>query len=133
MIMVMVDYLMGIPSPKLNVPDRFEVAIFDFFLEASNIFTLFINVNICQPFFHFSCFVAAADVQEPRLVDGPVRRKSLVDAGGGSTSCSALHHPHLYGPADNCSHHKPQGAQAQGQSCLSWFSSGVKYLDFYVI
>ncbi|XP_038580102.1 sodium bicarbonate cotransporter 3-like isoform X6 [Micropterus salmoides] len=24
MIMVMVDYLMGIPSPKLNVPDRFE-------------------------------------------------------------------------------------------------------------
>lgn len=25
MIMVLVDYLMGIPSPKLNVPDRFEV------------------------------------------------------------------------------------------------------------
>ncbi|XP_077364079.1 sodium bicarbonate cotransporter 3-like isoform X2 [Festucalex cinctus] len=28
MIMVLVDYLMGIPSPKLNVPDRFEVSIF---------------------------------------------------------------------------------------------------------
>lgn len=27
MIMVLVDYLMGIPSPKLNVPDRFEVGI----------------------------------------------------------------------------------------------------------
>lgn len=26
MIMVVVDYLMGIPSPKLNVPDRFEVS-----------------------------------------------------------------------------------------------------------
>lgn len=25
--MVLVDYLMGIPSPKLNVPDRFEVGI----------------------------------------------------------------------------------------------------------
>lgn len=23
--MVVLDYLMGIPSPKLNVPDRFEV------------------------------------------------------------------------------------------------------------
>lgn len=28
MIMVLVDYLMGIPSPKLNVPDRFEVGIY---------------------------------------------------------------------------------------------------------
>lgn len=28
MIMVLVDYLMGIPSPKLNVPDRFEVGLF---------------------------------------------------------------------------------------------------------
>lgn len=27
MIMVLVDYLMGIPSPKLNVPDRFEVRL----------------------------------------------------------------------------------------------------------
>ena len=27
MVMVLVDYLMGIPSPKLNVPDRFEVGI----------------------------------------------------------------------------------------------------------
>lgn len=25
MIMVLVDYLVGVPSPKLNVPDRFEV------------------------------------------------------------------------------------------------------------
>lgn len=25
MVMVLVDYLMGIPSPKLDVPDRFEV------------------------------------------------------------------------------------------------------------
>ena len=28
MIMVLVDYLMGIPSPKLNVPDRFEVGLY---------------------------------------------------------------------------------------------------------
>jgi sodium bicarbonate cotransporter 7 len=27
MIMVLVDYLVGIPSPKLNVPDRFQVWI----------------------------------------------------------------------------------------------------------
>lgn len=60
----------------------------------------------------------AANYKESRLVDGSIRRKSLVDAAGGSTSCSALHHPHLYGPADHCSHHKPQGAQAQGQTCL---------------
>lgn len=26
--MVLVDYLMGIPSPKLNVPDRFEVGLY---------------------------------------------------------------------------------------------------------
>lgn len=26
--MVLVDYLMGIPSPKLNVPDRFEVGTY---------------------------------------------------------------------------------------------------------
>ncbi|XP_051928485.1 sodium bicarbonate cotransporter 3-like isoform X12 [Hippocampus zosterae] len=32
MIMVLVDYLMGIPSPKLNVPDRFEVGGFIIFL-----------------------------------------------------------------------------------------------------
>ena len=25
MIMVLVDYLVGVPTPKLNVPDRFEV------------------------------------------------------------------------------------------------------------
>lgn len=25
MIMVLVDYLVGVPSPKLHVPDRFEV------------------------------------------------------------------------------------------------------------
>lgn len=38
MIMVLVDYLMGIPSPKLNVPDRFEVGacpILPFFCECS--------------------------------------------------------------------------------------------------
>lgn len=28
MIMVLVDYLMGIQSPKLNVPDRFEVVTY---------------------------------------------------------------------------------------------------------
>lgn len=26
--MVVLDYLMGIPSPKLNVPDRFEVVTY---------------------------------------------------------------------------------------------------------
>lgn len=35
MIMVLVDYLVGIPSPKLNVPDCFEVCgivcVFSFF------------------------------------------------------------------------------------------------------
>lgn len=27
MIMVLVDYLVGVPSPKLNVPDRFKVLL----------------------------------------------------------------------------------------------------------
>lgn len=27
MIMVLVDYLVGVPSPKLNVPDRFKVTL----------------------------------------------------------------------------------------------------------
>lgn len=45
----------------------------------------------------------------------------MVDAAGGRASCSALHHPHLYGPADHCSHHQPQGAQAQGQAHLCFF------------
>lgn len=64
------------------------------------------------------CLFPAADFKEPRLVDGPIRRKSLVDTGGGGISCTALHHPHLYGPADHCSHHKPQRAQTQGQTLL---------------
>lgn len=67
------------------------------------------------------CLFPAANFKEPRLADRPVRRKSLVDNAGGGTSCPALHHPHLYGPADHCSHHQPKGAQAQGQSCLCAF------------
>lgn len=41
-----------------------------------------------------------------------------MDTAGGRTSRPALHHPHLYGPANHCGHHQPQGAQAQGQTCL---------------
>ena len=69
-------------------------------------------LNVEHPY-----LLTAANFKEPRLADGPVRRKPLVDAAGGCTSRPALHHPHLYGPANHCGHHQPQGAQAQGQAC----------------
>lgn len=55
----------------------------------------------------------------------------MVDTAGGSTSCPALHHPHLYGPADYCRHRQPQGAQAQGQGlhvCLKFSYLCLSYV-----
>lgn len=135
--MVVVDYLMGIPSPKLNVPDRFEVI--NYFScplcipwslneltsdkyhkkQCSAHFTL--SYNLCIDRRHYIyvrclCLFTAANIKAPGVADWPPGNKSLVDITNGSTSCTALHHPHIYGPADHCCHHQPQGAQAQGQT-----------------
>ena len=64
------------------------------------------------------CLGTAANVKEPRVADWPAGSKPLVDNTHGSTSCTALHHPHIYGSADHCCHHQSQRAQAQGQLCI---------------
>lgn len=86
--MVLLDYLMGIPSPKLNVPDRFEVVTWfslyptmvdkhpsgDSYVTKINV----LQILLCRMMveyekelhhIHVNDVVAAADIQDPRVAD----------------------------------------------------------------
>ncbi|XP_028282013.1 sodium bicarbonate cotransporter 3 isoform X8 [Parambassis ranga] len=60
-----------------------------------------------------------AHIEYARLADLPARTEPLVDLAGGFCSRPALHHPHLYGPADHRRHRQQEGEQAEERLRLS--------------
>ena len=60
-------------------------------------------------------FVLSAHVQHSRVVDLPAGAQPLVDAAGRRCPRSALHHPHLHGPADHRRHRQQEGKQTEGE------------------
>lgn len=116
MIMVLVDYLVGVPSPKLNVPDRFEVT--------PTYRRLMSDLHMRRYRALTEPFVRPAHVQHSRVADLSSGTEPLVDNAGSRCPRPALHHPHLHGPTDHRRHHQQEGEQAQGLdhgtgSCVS--------------
>ena len=124
--MVLVDYALGIPSPKLQVPSVFKVRkisspdLFDQQIANSQHF----SASCCSCLtnnntFFFPPFLSSANQRWSGLVHQPSGAEPLVDRSHHGGSSSALYHPHLHGPADHSRHYQPEGAQTQGTWVLA--------------
>lgn len=54
----------------------------------------------------------------------------MVDVCDHVHSCSPLHHPHLYGPADHSCDHQQKGTQAQG---LKYYKTRATAINIFVL
>lgn len=107
-IMVLVDYCMGVDTPKLNVPDTFRVRFLHFLI--------------------FTALLSPDDKRQAHLVGEAIRESNL-----GNILCNwtgdCRHNPYLHGSADNSCHRQPQGKQAEERRRLPLGLAGVVTAD----
>lgn len=134
--MVLVDYALGIPSPKLQVPNKFKVSsppkllcarvlfIMLRFTAERKLCTLWADRNLSHLLLGLISVLLLADQGWSWLDYKPSGAQSLVDHHHHLHPCSPLHHPHLHGSADHSCHYQQEGAQTEGV-LFKWFIKQV--------